>query len=119
MEEQRREQQRDLLQQQHHHHAACCAMTPELSELYHTIRTIDGCGWDMAIERLNLAIKEHVTSHVSGTGLGSGTALARGPEDSAPHEEYEEHGRIAIRGLADCSAKSMSRVGSPDANKIP
>jgi hypothetical protein len=53
-----------------------------------------------------------------GTGLGSGTALARGPEESAPHEEYEEHGRIAIRGLADCSAKSMSSPASPEANKI-
>ena len=44
-----------------------CAMTPDLHTLYHTIRTIDGCGWDMAIERLNAAIKAHVHTHVSHT----------------------------------------------------
>ena len=43
---------------------------------------------------------------VDGTGLGYGTTLARGPDESAPHEKYEEHGRIAIRGRADGSEES-------------
>ena len=55
-----------------------------------------------------------------GTGLGSGTALARGPDDSAPPEDHEEHGRIAIRGLADGSPRtSRGGVSSPQVNKIP
>jgi len=45
------------------------ALTPELSELYHKIRTLPGglgaVGWDMAIEMLNAAIKAHVSHHVS------------------------------------------------------
>ena len=47
------------------------ALTPEVSALYHKIRTIptnsgDSCtGWDMAIEQLNLAIKTHVCNRLS------------------------------------------------------
>jgi hypothetical protein len=48
------------------------ALVPELSELYHNIRTIpnndergSGVGWDMAIEMLNGAIKAHVQHRVS------------------------------------------------------
>ena len=45
------------------------ALTPELSALYHKIRTLPGgagaVGWDMAIEMLNAAIKAHVASRVS------------------------------------------------------
>ena len=48
------------------------AMVPELDALYHAIRTIPsgehlgcGVGWDMVIEKVNLAIKEHVDAHVS------------------------------------------------------
>ena len=48
------------------------ALTPELDQLYHRIRSIpsgdhDGCGvgWDWAIEGLNGAIKSHVDMHVS------------------------------------------------------
>lgn len=45
------------------------ALTPELSALYHKIRTLPGglgaVGWDMAIEMLNGAIKAHVSHHVS------------------------------------------------------
>ena len=49
-----------------------CALTPELHELYHKIRTIpsgshngSGVGWDWAVEMLNAAIKSHVLHHVS------------------------------------------------------
>ena len=51
------------------------ALTPELSDLYHKIRTIpntrdDGCtGWDMAEENLNLAVKSHVEHRVSETQI--------------------------------------------------
>ena len=48
-----------------------------------------------------------------GTGLGSGTALARDQEESVPHEEYEEHGRISIHGRADGSAESREGVSIP------
>jgi hypothetical protein len=48
------------------------ALVPELSDLYHKIRTIpnndengSGVGWDMAIEMLNAAIKAHVCHRVS------------------------------------------------------
>ena len=48
------------------------ALTPELQELYHKIRTLpnsdelgSGVGWDMAIEMLNAAIKAHVAHRVS------------------------------------------------------
>jgi hypothetical protein len=48
------------------------ALTPELSDLYHKIRTLpsnnehgDGVGWDMAIEMLNAAIKAHVCHRIS------------------------------------------------------
>ena len=47
------------------------ALAPELSALYHKIRTIptnsgESCtGWDMAIEQLNLAIKSHVCHRIS------------------------------------------------------
>jgi len=49
------------------------ALKPELSDLLHALRTIpsdsgeSGVGWDMAIENLNLAIKQHVAHHVSET----------------------------------------------------
>ena len=52
------------------------ALTPELSALYHKIRTIpsgdslgSGVGWDMAIEMLNAAIKAHVLHQVSHTQI--------------------------------------------------
>ena len=45
------------------------ALTPELSALYHKIRTLPGgagaVGWDMAVEMLNAAIKAHVAHRVS------------------------------------------------------
>ena len=48
------------------------ALTPELDELYHKLRTMplgesDGCGvgWDMAIEMLNAAIKAHVNNFIT------------------------------------------------------
>ena len=48
------------------------ALVPELSDLYHKIRTIpsgthdgSGVGWDMAIEMLNAAIKAHVCHRIS------------------------------------------------------
>ena len=45
------------------------ALTPELSKLYHRIRTLPGglgaVGWDMAVEMLNAAIKAHVAHRVS------------------------------------------------------
>ena len=50
------------------------------------------------------------------TWLGSGTALARGPGESAPHEDHEEHGRIAIRGLADGSPRKQR--GGPPPRKL-
>ena len=52
------------------------ALVPELSDLYHKIRTIpnnsgngSGVGWDMAIEMLNAAIKAHVCHRVSETQI--------------------------------------------------
>ena len=52
------------------------ALTPELSDLYHKIRTLPngpnegtGVGWDMAIEMLNAAIKAHVEHRVSETQI--------------------------------------------------
>lgn len=51
-------------------------LTPELSALYHKIRTIpnsdengSGVGWDMAIEMLNGAIKAHVEQRISQTQI--------------------------------------------------
>ena len=48
------------------------AMTPDLNELYHNVRTLpagqydgSGVGYDMKIENFNLAIKTHVDMHVS------------------------------------------------------
>ena len=48
------------------------ALTPELDALYHKLRTVptsdalgSGTGWDMIIEQLNGAIKDHVSHFVS------------------------------------------------------
>ena len=37
--------------------------------------------------------------------------LARGPEESAPQKEYEEHGSIAVLGCVDGSEEGMELTG--------
>ena len=46
-----------------------------------------------------------------GTALGCVMMLARGPEESAPQKEYEEHGSIAVLGCADGSEEGMEVTG--------
>ena len=45
--------------------------------------------------------------------------LARGPEESAPQKEYEEHGSIAVLGCADGSEEGMEVTGGgADTEKV-
>ena len=46
-----------------------------------------------------------------GMALGSAVTLARGPEESAPQEEYEEHGSISVQDCADGSEDGMEKCG--------
>ena len=94
------------------------ALTPELSALYHKIRTLpnnkgngSGVGWDMAIEMLNAAIKAHVEHRVSET------QITQFVQSWALLECVQERMQNFLHPGHDPSARHMIDA-TPDVNKL-
>ena len=95
------------------------AMTADLSDLYHKLRTIpmserygSGVGWDMAIEMLNAAIKAHVNHFVSEA------QVKHFVENWAMLECVQEHMRTLAYGAGVQGARSHQPDAGPDVTTL-